>query len=436
MTALQSLTLLPVNVDGTNYVANPEYTSGAVGNDYENSLAPFVNLLNLTGNTPQDFINAITSGNLAQQFQNALYGGVINVNGTPTQVTGLLNLLKNGIVDPSTGQKNYMTVEMANALDQLLRTLNAAGITLNGSQITATQVEQFRNLAVSSGVVANMVQTAINTSTVDNRSLQALTELVYVQTGNDILSTQLASLQQALSATSNSLSILNSLQNLHNNLTVTPRSSFQTLFASTWALTGDNFINGSGGTLSFAQAMTIYTRPISPTLLTPITDQQAVQFQQLINQLRLDISALANPNVTPLSAQSNPQSLLGAMRVVYNDILTAISTTPSVLKVMSTDGVHVISITQLTADEQFKIAMSRWTLDSYSTVPSGGSLGSQGQIQNDLTTAITAGQSLNDTQKENVRNYLYIFEEYYKSASTILNQITQIITKMAEGISR
>lgn len=57
-----------------------------------------------------------------------------------------------------------------------------------------------------------------------------------------------------------------------------------------------------------------------------------------------------------------------------------------------------------------------------------------GKIQQTLTFAITAAQSLNDTQKEAVRRYLYIFEEYYKSASAILTKITEIITKIAQGI--
>lgn len=436
MTALHGLTLLPVNVNGVSFFVNPEYTSGAVGNDYENSLAPFVNLINLSGDS-SSVINSIVSGNYAGQIQAALFGGVVNVNGVPTQVMGLINLLQNGILDTATGQRNYITVEMANALDELLRTLKAAGIPLNGAPIQASQVEQFRNLAVSSGVVANILKTAIDTSTIDNRSLQALTELVYVQTGNDILSTQLQSMQQALSATSNSLSILNTLQGLHNNLTVTPRGTFQSIYSTTWNLPDNQFIQGTDTIPSFAKALGLYSQALSPTLVTPITDAQALQFQQIITQLRLGISALANPNVTPLSAQNNPQSLLGALRVVYNDLLHAISSAPSVTRTSTTvGGVTTVTITRIPASTRFKLGMSLWTLDNYSTVPNAATLGTQGQIQNNLTTAITAGQSLNDTQKELVRNYLFVFEEYYKSASTILNQITQIITKMAEGISR
>ena len=45
-------------------------------------------------------------------------------------------------------------------------------------------------------------------------------------------------------------------------------------------------------------------------------------------------------------------------------------------------------------------------------------------------------QALIDVQKEDVRNFLFVFEEFYKSASAILQRISQMIEKMAQNISR
>jgi hypothetical protein len=59
-----------------------------------------------------------------------------------------------------------------------------------------------------------------------------------------------------------------------------------------------------------------------------------------------------------------------------------------------------------------------------------------GQIQRDLAGAITAGQSLNATQQQTVQQYMFVFEEYYKSAASILNSITQIIQTMAQNMAR
>lgn len=71
-----------------------------------------------------------------------------------------------------------------------------------------------------------------------------------------------------------------------------------------------------------------------------------------------------------------------------------------------------------------------------------GSFGgvTRGQAQNaglfeqNITLAMTAAQGLNNTQTEEVRAFLFTFEEYYKSASSLLSSITQLIQKYAQGI--
>lgn len=70
-----------------------------------------------------------------------------------------------------------------------------------------------------------------------------------------------------------------------------------------------------------------------------------------------------------------------------------------------------------------------------------GYLGSQannaakaGQFQQNITLAITSAQSLNNTQTEQVRAYMLNFEQFYQSASALLNAITQIIQNMAQNI--
>lgn len=59
-----------------------------------------------------------------------------------------------------------------------------------------------------------------------------------------------------------------------------------------------------------------------------------------------------------------------------------------------------------------------------------------GQFQNDLSNAIVASQSFNDTQRENLRNVMFIFQEFYQSSSGLLSRLTQLIEKMADGIAR
>lgn len=56
--------------------------------------------------------------------------------------------------------------------------------------------------------------------------------------------------------------------------------------------------------------------------------------------------------------------------------------------------------------------------------------------QRHLNTAVVAAQSLNDSQKEELRRRMFEFEEFYKSASSLISKITQIIEKLAQNISR
>ncbi len=131
-----------------------------------------------------------------------------------------------------------------------------------------------------------------------------------------------------------------------------------------------------------------------------------------------EISALGP--ITPLlNGATDPNSLLAKLQQVLSDI-KSVFVTPGGADVTSATG-YLSSISGLT----------KWLLDNYQSV---GSL-SAGQFQTNITFAITAAQSLNDSQNESVRRFLFIFEEYYKSASAILQQITQILERVAQNIA-
>jgi hypothetical protein len=59
-----------------------------------------------------------------------------------------------------------------------------------------------------------------------------------------------------------------------------------------------------------------------------------------------------------------------------------------------------------------------------------------GQFQNDLSNAVVASQSFNDTQRENLRNVMFIFQEFYQSSSGLLSDLDQLIKKMADALAR
>jgi hypothetical protein len=89
----------------------------------------------------------------------------------------------------------------------------------------------------------------------------------------------------------------------------------------------------------------------------------------------------------------------------------------------------------LTDSTALKAATTKWLVDGFNST-TGTAGANAGTIQQNITTALTAGQSLNTTQTAQLRNYLFVFEEYYKSAGAMLSQITQIINQISQNMAR
>jgi hypothetical protein len=103
----------------------------------------------------------------------------------------------------------------------------------------------------------------------------------------------------------------------------------------------------------------------------------------------------------------------------------------------STAPIQAENLTGPTQGVERAKALFRWLTDSNSIASSlkVGSL-QPGDSQTAISAAITSAEGLNDTQKEAVRNFLFVFEEFYKSASAALQRISQMIEKMAGNINR
>jgi hypothetical protein len=237
------------------------------------------------------------------------------------------------------------------------------------------------------------------------RSIQALVELVYCQTANDILTSAMAGLEQALATTQNSLQTLTTLQNLKNSLKPIAKSSFST-----------NFDYGSG-TDDYEKdyssaASAFFGTPIDPAFYignTEITSAGSPGYSGFISSLSQAKSALLT-QLTFLSGitdTNDPNTLYAKLKVVYNDL-------PNLNSFNS---------------------VSKWVMDNYDAHGSEAAT-TAGVFQQHLTDAITAGQSLNSSQQQKVQNYLFVFQQYYQSAAAILNALEQIISRMAQAAGR
>jgi hypothetical protein len=250
--------------------------------------------------------------------------------------------------------------------------------------------------------------TGVDETELDGHTEQALVELIYIQEANNLIGSASGSLDSALNATQSVLNILQSLQNLHNSISVTAVSSFAFNYSTGLTTKGGTGLSPSAYASSYNKAASAYFgKAISPFFAflnssDPGFKTFANNLQSLKTQLQAEIRVISA--ITPANAKGTG-SLLQNLKNVLNEL--------------PTDPLNFAST-------------EKWALDNYTQ---SGNASQAGNIQNDLTTAITSAESLNDTQKENVRKFLFIFQEYYQSATAILSAINQIITQMAQKIS-
>lgn len=235
-------------------------------------------------------------------------------------------------------------------------------------------------------------------------NLQALIELSYVKTANETLAFNMASLNDALTTTKDVMDTLAGLQGLHNTISVEGKPPFDF-----------NYLTGSGADYQDA-AKAYFGTSLDPSFSLAAGTSAQIQFSSDIAKLKAKLSAQipllsATTPTLPLNqgGGEDPNSLLAKIRAVLKDL----------------------NDNDITTYEGQK----SWVEDKYPAL-TGTDSTTAGLVQQRLTFAVTAGQSLNDTQKETVRRYLFLFEEYYKSASAVLQKISQLIEKMGQSIAR
>lgn len=152
------------------------------------------------------------------------------------------------------------------------------------------------------------------------------------------------------------------------------------------------------------------------------------------------------PIATPTSTAAT--ELLAAKQKLYERLLNLEQISPDnsrsvegtlanfIYKVCNDISNAFKNLTTTSSPDQLKAAVSKWILDNQDQKAGAGSSNDAGAIQDRITQAIKAAQSLNDTEKENVRNYQFVFQQFYQSAATVLQKVTQIVEKLAQGIAR
>lgn len=395
-----------------------------------------------------------------------------DVNNAKSAIQNMINLAKGNLTvnvqNSPTGapQRFFLTVEMVQSLDLLIRSLQATGISDPTTDLALSSLERWKDFSLITPDIQNALLKGIQ-SPLTNRSIQSLVEIDYVTAGNELIDNKLSSLESALTLTKNLLSLLTNVQNAKNSVITMDRSSmgepypFDTQVASTTAARA----NFASRYQSFNSGF--YTQPQFPipnsTLIlysNPriILAAGALPFQATI--FAASAIKLEN-NMIPIGLTSGGLQLFSQLLTykkqlsaflpqLFSSLGPSVAADPSslysrantVLQNMKTlfvggNANSVVQAENLTSASDKSLALFRWLTDSNAIKESlkTGAL-NPGDAQNSLSLAITSAEGLNDTQKESVRNFMFVFEEFYKSASAVLQRISQMIEKMASNISR
>lgn len=428
-------TLSVINATSPVYVELNDYTSIEMGAAYYANMNVILGIYNKVQTTP-------ANQNIATDLTPA------DATAVQQAIANLLGLAQNGLVSnstPGTSQTTnapfFMTKEMASNLDLLIRSFQAIGALNPQSAITVTQLAEWKDLATTSPAIQSLMS-AILYATAGNRSIQSIIELEYVATGNNLINDQLTSMEQALGITQNVLNTLANLQNIRNTLVVPASQVYQAPTTVPGSIYGGNPADIQESTLMrlyrsgdiaslIPGASNFFTKAIFPQvssqILNPTTQLLTAfgvsQFNKLIAIQKSILAFIPTLSaITDPATAADTNSLLGRLKTMAHDFST----------MFVNGGVQAVNLTNLA---QQSSALRTFLLDNNDPkFQTSGFTVNQGQ--NNLTFAVTAAQGLNDQQKQLVQQYLYIFQQFYQSASAVLQAINQMITKMAQNISR
>jgi len=458
--------VVPTSTPGVPFVLDPRVFDSQIS---ANSQAYYETLLTAlqgsidsveggTGSTAnaasdvQQLLNALNAWSQMEEVNGAgqqVYGpGVTNgVGGSSLATTtvgstpGATPVISLPAITLSTGQviqANNLTTTMnqymASSVDNLTRTIRSAGwdpinnpTPGDGSDTAALTTlltgtgPQIYNVdgLLTQGLSAASQAMIIGDATTQSNSLQQVLMVDYIQQGNDILYNEMSQLQSAINVNNNALSYLNSLQDLMNQKD--PQQflmQLQTLSTTNLSTLGDTQYN------SFEQQTFNQTLGTVPKF----TDSDAASY----------ITALTNSGTDGL-AQGAFQTLSNTMTQSYTYSVTQIqSNLTYLIQQLQGQGAAGSSLQQSLTQIQndFTAAQTASPSAALNTWIQDITNGTEGNYQNDLNNAIVASQAFNDTERTNLQQVMFVFEEFYKSATDMLSRLTQLIEKMGDAINR
>ncbi len=359
------------------------------------------------------------------------------------QIASLKELAKNGATDTNGVEtfQSFMNQDMVTHLNDIMRTLSIVGIppdpnalplsssdkiaTLqNWQYLTNFQIDVLGPLNAALGLQLTASQYTVQitnpgTGIVSNltvaaspgRTLQSMLQLEYIGVANEQMAGKLGYLQDALSLSQQILQSLTAIQNISNQIQVSNKFPEFSLPNPTDDL--DAYKK------AYKQAASAYFNQIFPSAV-PVANAA----EQLLNvKQKLWNQLLALEGTSPKNNRNVSGTLANAVFQVIKDISAAFS------------GIPMTGNANL--QDQLFSAVKKWIMDSQDQrIDETGGQGTAGQIQDRIATALKTAQNLEEGQREDVRRYLFIFQEFYKSAASMLQLLGDIFDKINRGITK
>ncbi|WP_068467233.1 hypothetical protein [Candidatus Protochlamydia phocaeensis] len=390
-----------------------------------------------------------------------------------TTLQNLKTLAQNGATDPLSGAQFYLTSDMAIDLDLILRSLSASGINVDSFiGDPQAQMNAMKNWQSLAGFGVEDILTQATSITGGTRTLQSMIELEYVKEGNDLLSTTLGGLQDQLTTTQGILDTLTVIQNIANQITVMNPGDFafppqtdgqipSSAIHQLDSLIGNNLYGTWTTDVATAKAQALANHTSFSTEMAKLHAASDIiknyvgnDSTHFINTYKIMASAQFRqifPTASPTSTAAN--DLLNAKQKLMQELADLEKQNPGATRSTAGSlasfiyrvaldvsshfsGINTQGMSSAALKTALSAAVSAWILDNQNQKAGSQAANSAGSIQNNLTQAISAGESLNDQQKQLVQNYMFIFQQFYQSASDVLQKVNQVIQKHAQGIAR
>lgn len=406
-------------------------------------------LVNIYLASLQTLQNVLTAG------QTPGYQATINDYDTiMAAIQQLSDLAHNGVYSDSTRTTTYINLDMAQDLDSVMRTLQTAGIP-PPSDVNLTEAQQiqlvknWQSLAgfgyndifnqairlVSAYTVTDPTsgrQIVIDPRETDGRTLQSMIEINYIGTCNQVLATNLTSLQSALHITSSVVGLLTYLQNFANAQLAIPSKSPFVMPQS--AIDAGSLVDFKK---AYSGAAGNYFSQIFPSVINTPSDapKKLYDIRLELGKQLLRLPGGQNPATASTGTLANAvykvvKDISAMYTAIFQRILNLPSAEyPSTVRFNTPSVLYGLNIGLF--NQFYSPAVYLWCIDGQNLAAGADPL-TVGAIQNNLSQAINNAENLNGSQKDSVKNYLYLYQQFYQSASAILTYVNQTLVSMGK----